>query len=263
MIVHANRVGDVFGIYGVRSAGHDLPLAQVLKAAHVRIELMFSGARDRARQAAVPVIIARFIVRRAELEALPLFILFMSSCSTCTSSRAPTSTSSGPTRSRSISVSRPGRSPPPSVTAGAGWRRGFPARLPPFLLSPLGAAVVGAVAVGLPVRWWRVTGFRWCRLSRESGGRFMEVELPSEIDQSVALRWFLARQPPAERIAFHGSVRKLWHTTWEIGPRAGGVGPAGRRDSPRLFVLDARVTSEAELRDAAAAITSAPSGGCG
>ena len=94
-------------------------------------------------------------------------------------------------------------------------------------------------------------GLSLIRLSRESGGRFMEVNLPSEIDQSVALRWFLGDQPPAERIAFHASVRKLWHTTWEIGPRQASWAQPVAATSPRLFVLDARVTSEAELRDAA------------
>src|SRR5207248_480784 len=67
----------------------------------------------------------------------------------------------------------------------------------------------------------------------------------------VALRWFLADHPATERIAFHGSVPKHWNTSWEIGPRQAAWQQPVAETNPRLFALDARVTSEAELRDAA------------
>ena len=110
---------------------------------------------------------------------------------------------------------------------------------------------MGAIAVGLPVLLIARDGASLVRLSRESGGRFMEVALPSEIDLAVALRWFLADHTPAERIAFHGSLPKHWNTSWEIGTRQAAWQQPIAGTSPRLLALDARVTSEDELRDAA------------
>src|SRR6185503_10365227 len=219
MMIHAERVQDVFGTYGVRAAGRDMPLAQVLQARHVRIELMFTALGIALGKLALPVMLARFFVRRAELELLPLFILLMSAVQYVHFKQGA-----------DVHIFWPH----PfalyfGLTAGAlaatvrdGWRwlaPRVPRRLPPLLLSPLGAAVVGAAAVGLPVLLVARDGAWLVRLSRESGGRFMEVNLPSEIDQTIALRWFLADQAPAERIAFHSSVARHWNTAWEIGTR--------------------------------------------
>jgi 4-amino-4-deoxy-L-arabinose transferase-like glycosyltransferase len=251
MMVHADRVSDVLGTYGVRSAGHDLPLAQVLAARHVRIELMFTALGIALGKLAVPVMLGRFVARRAELELLPLFILIMSAVQYVHFKQGADVHIFWPHPFALYYGLAVGAL---AATVRDGWRwvaARIPRRLPPFLLSPLGAAVVGAVVVGLPVALVARDGFSLIRLSRESGGRFMEVNLPSDVDQSVALRWFLAGEPPAERIAFHASVRKLWHTGWEIGPRQASWSQPVAASSPRLFVLDARVTSETELRDAA------------
>ena len=251
MMVHAERVTDVFSSYGVRSAGHDMPLAQVLQARHVRIELMFTALGIALGKVAAPIMLGRFVARRAEMELLPLFILLMSVVQYVHFKQGADIHIFWPHPFALYFALAAGAL---AATVRDGWRwlaPRIPRRLPRGLRSPLGASAVGAIVVGLPVLMVARDGVSLLRLSRESGGRFMEVNLPSEIDQSVALRWFLASYPPAERIAFHASVRKLWHTSWEIGPRqASWVQPVAAT-SPRLFVLDARVTSEAELRDAA------------
>ena len=251
MMIHADRVSDVFGIYGVRTVGHDLPLAQVLKARHVRIELMFGGLAIAMGKLAVPVIVARFIIRRAEFEALPLFILIMSVVQYVHFKQGADVHIFWP-HPFALYFGLAGGAL--TATVRDGWRQlapRIPLRLPPFLLSPLGAAVVGTVAVGLPVLLVARDGASLVRLSRETGGRFMEVALPSEIDQAVALRWFLADKPPAERIAFHSNVPKHWNTSWEIGTRQAAWQQPIAATSPRLYALDARLTPESELRDAA------------
>ena len=208
MMVHADRVIDVFGIYGVRSAGHDLPLAQVLQARHVRIELMFTALGIALGKLAVPVMLARFVARRAELELLPLFILVMSVVQYVHFKQGADVHIFWPHPFALYFGLAAGAL---AATVRDGWRwlaPRIPRRLPRFLLSPLARPSSAPSSVGLPVLLVARDGASLVRLSRESGGRFMEVNLPSEIDQAVALRWFLAGYPATERIAFHGSVRQ-------------------------------------------------------
>jgi len=248
MMLHADRVSDVLGSYGARSTGHDLPLAQVLQARHVRIEMMFSALAIALGKLAVPIMVARFFARRAELELLPLFILFMSIVQYVHFKQGADIHIFWPHPFALYFGLAAGAL---AATVREGWRWIAPRlSLPRFLRSPLGAAVVGAGVVGLPLVLVARDGASLLRLSRESGGRFMEVNLPSEIDQSLALRWFLAGYPSTERIAFHGSIAKHWNTSWEIGPRQAAWSQPVAASSPRLYALDARLTPEAELREA-------------
>src|SRR5262249_21355555 len=65
------------------------------------------------------------------------------------------------------------------------------------------ATVAGAVLIGVPVLFILRDGLSLVRLSRETGGRFAEANLDSEIDKGVALRWFLKRYPANTTIGFH------------------------------------------------------------
>jgi 4-amino-4-deoxy-L-arabinose transferase-like glycosyltransferase len=251
MMIHADRVTDVFGTYGIRSAGRDLPLAQVLQARHVRIELMFTALGIALGKLALPIMVARFVARRAELELLPLFILLMSVVQYVHFKQGADIHIFWP-HPFALYFGLAAGVLAATVRDGWSWLAPrIPRRLPPRLRSPLGAGVVGAIVVALPVLLVARDGASLLRLGRESGGRFMEVNLPSEIDQAIAVRWFLAGYPPAERIAFHGSVPKHWNLSWESGPRQAAwqqpIAPA----SPRLYALDARTTSDGELREAA------------
>lgn len=251
MMIHAERVSDVLGVYGTRSAGHDLPLAQVLQARHVRIELMFTALAIALGKLAVPIMVARFVARRAELELLPLFILLMSVVQYVLFKQGADIHIFWPHPFALYFGLAAGAL---AATVRDGWRwlaPRIPRRVPAFLRTSLGAGVVGVAVVGLPVLLVARDGLSLVRLSRESGGRFMEVNLPSEIDQSVALRWFLADKPPAERIAFHSSIPKHWNFGWEAGPRQAAWSQPIAAPNPRLFVLDPRLVPEAELREAA------------
>jgi hypothetical protein len=251
MMVHADRVIDVFSTYGVRSAGHDMPLRQVLQLRHVRIELMFTALGIALGKLAVPIMLGRFLIRRAELELLPLFILIMSVVQYVHFKQGADIHIFWP-HPFALYFALAAGALAATLRDGCRWLADrIPGRLPRFLRTPLGAAVVGAVAVGLPLSLVARDGLSLVRLSRESGGRFMEVNLPSEVDQAVALRWFLTNEAPAERIAFHGSVPKHWNLSWEIGPRQAAFQQPIAVPTPRLYVLDARLTPEAELRDAA------------
>ncbi|HEY7373329.1 MAG TPA: glycosyltransferase family 39 protein [Polyangia bacterium] len=251
MMVHADRVTDVFGSYTQRSVGHELPLAQVLKARHVRIELMFPGLAIALGKLAAPIMLARFILRRAELELLPVFLLFMAVVHYVHFKQGADVHIFWPHPFALYFALAAGVL---AASVRDGWRwlvRRIKAPLPPFLRAPLGAGLVGAVVVGLPVMLVARDGASLIRLSRESGGRFMEVDAPSEVDNAVALHWFLAGYPATERIAFHSSIPKRWNTSWELGPRQVAWQQPLSPANPRLYMLDARVTSEAELREAA------------
>ena len=56
------------------------------------------------------------------------------------------------------------------------------------------------------------------RLSRETGGRFAEANLDSDIDKDAALRWFLARYPESVGVGYHTSVPADWALQWETRP---------------------------------------------
>ena len=79
--------------------------------------------------------------------------------------------------------------------------------------------IAAAVLVGLPVAFVLRDGLSLVRLSRETGGRFAEANLESEIDKGVALRWFLARMPADATIGFHSSFPSYWELQWDARPR--------------------------------------------
>ena len=219
MIVHANRIADVFAIYGVRSAGHDLPLAQVLEGRHVRIEMMFTALGIALGKLAAPIMLARFLDpacrARGAAFVCPLHVR-------------------RPLRPLQAGRRRPHLLAPPvrALLRPRGGRAGRhrPRRLAlvgaadsaaaaAFLLSPLGAAVVGARRRGAA---GGAGGARrvFADQAQPRERRAVHGGQPAERDRSVGRAALVPRRrAAAERIAFHGSVRKLWHTAWEIGPR--------------------------------------------
>jgi len=249
----SNRVADVITSFFVRKGDLTLPLDDVLKSRQYRIGLMFSGLAIMLGKLAIPAIAGRVVIKRSDRELLPLFLLLA------------------------------------AVVHYVGFRQGaavhifWPHTFAPYFALAIGAlaasvrdltawfattfsawnerrarnwgVVAAVVLVGAPVLFVLRDGLSLVRLSRETGGRFAEANLDSEIDKGVALRWFLSRMPPDASVGFHSSFPAFWELEWDARPRQVSPGvavPAAGPGGPRIFVLDSRATSLGELRTVAA-----------
>lgn len=255
LIIGSDRLADTLAMYDVRSSGRGAPLGLLLEARHVRIELMFTALGIALGKLAVPVILARFVLRRSELELLPLFLLIMAIGFYVWFKQGADVHIFWPHPFAVYFALAIGALAATTRDAWVWAARHLPARPLRFRPRESHAPWIALSLVGLSVVLVLRDGASLIRLARESGGRFMEAQLESEVDKNVALRWFLRRFPsPAEKVAFHASANALWETHWAIRPHAllqrqpvnGGKAPPARP-----YMLDARTTSVAELREAA------------
>ena len=255
LVMSAERVPELLSMYQMRSAGGSAPLSAVLQSRHIRIELMFTALAILMGKIALPVIVGRFFVRRNDLELLPIFLLIVAVFY--------------------YTVFKQGADihifwPHPFATyfgmaVGAlaatirglwGWaaerlRERWPSWLPRGRAAPW----VALGLVGLPTLLVLRDGASMIRFSRETGGRFIENHLQTDIDKNVAIRWFLDRFPSVnEKVAFHPGTSANWATQWEIRPRPiyqrqpviAGTPPMGR-----VYMMDTRFAPVADLREAA------------
>jgi 4-amino-4-deoxy-L-arabinose transferase-like glycosyltransferase len=258
LLVESGKLQELLSMFTTRSVGHEAPLASVLAARHVRIELMFPPPAIALGKLGLAVIVARWLLRRDHLELTPLPLLAMSVLQyTFFKNGADTH----------IFWPRPFAGYLPlavgalaaSIRQGTAWLaarapalwRGAPAALG----RPTRAGGWLALALlALPLAIVFRDGVSLLRLARESGGRYIESNLDSFIEMSAALKWFLAPFPVSERMGFHSAMYAPWSVQWEIGPRV----VLGRQaltatvagGGTRLYVLDARLTTAAELKDA-------------
>jgi hypothetical protein len=111
------------------------------------------------------------------------------------------------------------------------------------------------VALGPPVALVLKDGLSIVRMARETGGRFAEANLDSDIERTTVLRWFLARYPETVGVAYHTSVPANWAVQWETRPHLStpnqNVVGAGGGERTRVFILDTRHTSLSDLKYAA------------
>jgi dolichyl-phosphate-mannose-protein mannosyltransferase len=254
LLDESGRLGDLVSSYALRSGGSSIPLEVVLAARSYRIELMFSGLAIFLGKLAVPVILGRAVVKRSDLELLPLpllltalvqYLVFKQGADVHIFWPHPFATYFGlaagalaaSVKETVAWAARRSRAP---VTARLGG-------LAPWL--PL-------LLVGLPLLVVLRDGLSLVRLSRETGGRFAEANDESYIDQAVALRWFVEthRLPETAGVEFHGSVLGTWALKWLVRPRSTWAGQPVAAPVPaaaRAFILDSRTTSLGELRTAA------------
>jgi hypothetical protein len=248
----SDRLSDVIGSFFVRKGDQSLPLDQVLRSRAYRIELMFSSLAIRLGKLAAPIIVARALLKRRDGELIPLFLLLAAIVHYVSFRQGAAvhifwphtfapyfALAVGALAASVVDVVR---------LIAARWTSWGERRI------KLGGAVAAAVLIGLPVVFVLRDGLSLVRLSRETGGRFAEANLDSEIDKGVALRWFLtdAHIPTTASIGFHSSVPKFWELEWEARPRpvtaSTPIPAAGPGPGPRVFVLDSRSTTLGELR---------------
>jgi hypothetical protein len=251
----SNRVSDVISSFFVRKGDQTAPIEQVLTSRQYRIQLMFTGLGIWLGKIAVPVIAGRAAVKRRDAELLPLFLLLAAIVHYVSFRQGAAVHIFWPHTFAPYFALAIGALAATARDAGvwvaARWTTWDEGRARRW------ATIAGAVVVGVPVLCVLCDGLSLVRLSRETGGRFAEANLDSEIDKGVAMRWFLQRIPPGASVGFHASFPKFWELEWDARPHPVAASmplpPAGPvPGGARVYVLDSRATPSGELRTLAA-----------
>ena len=249
----SGRISDLMASYFTRSAGGETPLETLLTARRYRIELMFSGLAIALGKLALPVMVARAAIKRDHFELLAMPML-MCAYLQYVSFR----------QGADVHIFWPHYFAPffalgigamaVSIIELSGWVgrlvRGGVMRATFKRLAPWAALV----AVGLPLALVLKDGLSLIRLARETGGRFAEANLDSDVDKVAVMRWFLPRFPESVGVGYHPGVPATWSLQWETRPHLASANqpvttPAG--DRTRLYMMDTRTASLADLRSAA------------
>ncbi len=254
VLADSTRYSDVLTSYSLRSAGADMPLRAVLKAREYRIELMFTGLGIALGKLALPVIVLRAWRRRSHLELLPLPLLFCAVVQYVVFKQGADVHIFWPHHFASYFALGVGALAA-SASDGARWLAARLERSRPGPAWRRAAPWVGAALVGLPVLFVLKDGLSLVRLARETGGRFAEVNLDTDLDKEAVLRWFLARMPDSAGVAYHGGIHDGWALQWALRPRLSApgqpvIGPVA--EGTRVYVMDTRLASLGEVRQAAA-----------
>jgi 4-amino-4-deoxy-L-arabinose transferase-like glycosyltransferase len=252
VLSQSGRISDVLSSYLMRSSGTAIPLKMVLAARRYRIELMFTTLGIGLGKLALPIIVARAVWKRDHLELLALPIFFCALVQYLVFKEgadvhifwphyfAPYFALAIGALAASVS----------ELTAWAWERLGRPDPARGVRAAPWVALVV----LGLPVALVLKDGLSLLRLARETGGRFAEANMDTDLDKEAVLRWFLARYPPAVGVAYHPAIHDGWALQWELRPRLSAGGQpivAGVADSTRVYIMDPRSATAGELQQAA------------
>lgn len=256
LLIETGKHNELLQMYSVRAGGNQLPLAAVLKARHVWIHMMFPGLAILLGKLALPVVIGRFIVRRNDLELFAVLILLMASFQYLHFKQGADVHIFWP-QYYALYFALAMGALAATLIGGVSWAlarmpASFPARARALLSRHGRWAAAGLVA--LPVLAVLKDGAWMIRLAQESSGRFVSTHIKSDIDRVDAIRWWLPRFAPAEKIAFHGGITPVhWSLSWTMRPhqllanhRLGGQGAI-----PRAYIMDSRFADAAELKDAA------------
>jgi dolichyl-phosphate-mannose-protein mannosyltransferase len=252
VLSQSGRISDVLSSYLLRSSGTAIPLKVVLAARRYRIELMFTTLGIGLGKLAIPVIVARAVIRRNHLELLALPIFFCALVQYLVFKEgadvhifwphyfAPYFALAIGALAASVSEltvwiwERLGRPEPARGLRAAPW--------------------VALVLVGLPVGFVLKDGLSLVRLARETGGRFAEVNMDTDLDKEAVLRWFLARYPAKVGIAYHSAIHDGWALQWELRPRLSAANQpvlGTVADGTRVYIMDTRSASPGDLLQAA------------
>ena len=253
LLIESNKISDLLNMYTVRSSGNLLPVSAVLEARHVWIEMMFPGLAIALGTLALPVIVARLLLRRNDLELIPIVILLTASFQYLHFKQGADVHIFWPQYFAEYFAMAMG-----ALVAGTGDALGWARRrfqLDPRLRTFLErrGTWVAAGLVALPLLFVLKDGASMIRLARESGGRFVSTDIKSDIDRVDALVWWLPRLAPLERVAFHPGITPVhWSLNWEMRPHQllPGQPLGGHGTTPRAYVMDSRFADTGELREA-------------
>jgi hypothetical protein len=254
VLSESSRLADVLQSYLQRSAGVNTPLAAVLAARRYRIELMFTTPAIALGKLALPVIVARAVVKRSHLELLSLPIFFCALVQYLVFKEGADVHIFWPHYFAPYFALAVGAL---AATVSELWVWGAAQvgrGLDRVRRARAVAPWVALVVLGLPLALTLKDGLSLLRLARETGGRFAEVNLDTDLDKEAVLRWFLARYPATVGVGYHSGIHDGWALQWELRPRLSAANQpvsGGVTAGTRVYILDTRATSSAELREAA------------
>jgi 4-amino-4-deoxy-L-arabinose transferase-like glycosyltransferase len=206
----AGKLSDLFGSYGMRSAGNAVPLEAVLASRAYWIELSFTPIAIALGKVAAAVCALRLLILRREHEALPLAVLFMATAQYLIFKQGA-----------DIHVFWP-------QYFGAYFALGMGA-LVATLAALLGRsrrvgarAWIAALGVaGLPLLAIARDGVPALAYARATGGRFNEKGnlIDSDGDKTALLHHLAKTLPKAATVALHDSLKPTWAQVWALGGR--------------------------------------------
>jgi len=239
------QLHEFFAQGGRRSAGVDTPLAQVLAARKFWIEVSFTSLAILVGKLALPVLGLRLLVRRNELEALPIAVFAMALFQYLVFKQGA-----------DVHIFWPHYFALYFALACAALAQSaldlarFSARRWPVLgkagvsYGVLAAFVLLALAI-LP------DGLRALAYAHRSGGRFNENGrlIKPDKDKVAALEWLTARFAPGAGVVLHPGMRQSLWVDWSLRRPVTTVphlpsGPVTARD--RYYVADLRFMSSTE-----------------
>ena len=239
------QLDEFFAQGGRRSTGVNVPLALVLSARKFWIEVSFTGLAIALGKVALPVLTLRVVLRRSELEALPLGVFAMALFQYVVFKQGAdvhifwphyfalyfALACAGMTQSALDLIQLAARS----------WPR-FGGKWPPRAVAGIGLLLPLSI---LP------DGLRALRYAHRSGGRFNENGHPIKPDKDkvAALEWLTQRWAPNAGVILHPGMRQSLWVDWSLRRPVTTVshlpsGPLTPRD--RYYAADLRFMSGAE-----------------
>ena len=259
LLVESKRIQDLLSMYAARSAGNQLPISLVLKARHVWIHMMFPGLAILLGKLALPVIVARVVAgaarRRVDLELFPIFILLTAGFQYLHFKQGADVHIFWPQYFALYFALAMGALTASLREALVWARTRRPAWQPAARqLVERHTPWIAAGLVALPLLFVLRDGASMIRLSQESGGRFVSTQIKSDIDRTEAVRWWIQRLTPTERVGFHPAITPIhWSLMWTLRPRMiiPGQRVGARGAEPRAYTMDSRYADTGDLQEAA------------
>ena len=230
----SNKLSDLFGSYGMRSAGNVVPLSAVLASRRYWIELSFTPIAIFLGKAMAVVSLLRLLILRREHEAIPLAVLLMATVQYVVFKQGA-----------DIHVFWPqyfGAYFALAMGALVATLAGLFEHLRPLRAR---AAIVALGLASLPLAAIARDGVPALVYARETGGRFNEKGLiiDSDGDKTAFLRWAEPRLPRGVPVGLHEGMRPTWAQTWALGGRVvtgGRALPSRARNSRSIYFTDTR-----------------------
>lgn len=239
------QLNELFDSGSTRSTGSNLPLAAVLHARRFWIDVSFTGLGIAIGKLALPVLALRCVVRRSEVEVLPLAVFAMAAVQYVVFKQGA-----------DIHVFWPHYFALYFALAAAGLVQSALELSRHFQRKPsfIGYALLGLGC--LPALLILPDGVRALRYAHRSGGRFNENGhlIKPDKDKVAALEWLTERMAAGSGVVMHPGMRQSLWVDWSLRRAVSTVnrlpsGPGSPRD--RYFVADLRFMS-ADEQDALA-----------
>lgn len=253
----AHQLVDLIQSGQWRSQGSAQPLSAVLLARRYWIELTFTPPVIALGKLALPVLLLRILLRKRDLEALPLAVLVMAVFQYVSFKQGADIHIFWPYCFALYFAYAMGALTA-TVESGArrvasAWKRCF--NVPSAAILRWGSPAGVALFFGsLPVLSVLPDGVRGLLYARQSGKRFDEHGnlIHQDIDKATALRSYAQRLPFRTLVLVHQSMNPTWYIEWSLHRATQVASSVPDALHNRVLVLDSRFCAEEDLRQAAA-----------